>query len=215
MSIRFSWKSEDGERLVSQLDDNLLGPEMLFLDIPDKQGIYMWKLKPIYSGWNNDSWATFIDRLDNRLFAPIAEELPSKDQPTHRHRVFNLGLEIRGKKFPQSKRNRLDAEEDDLHQKKRFIGGFCESLNSHVPALYVGESGNLRNRIKDHLSGHTGFGKNIADHDELHFKDMNLFYLELGDQFENLFEDTVSDYRTTLEWIATMVTLSGYTKRAG
>ena len=211
MLMNIQWESEDGARLILDLDDDLIAAEDALVQIPDKPGIYMWKLKPV-SDWKTRPWSSFFDHLDKRLQAPIAEH-----GAYQKGRLNTLGWEIRGSAIPQSKREKLDEETENLHSKRDFFVSFLQSMNQHVPALYVGQAANLRTRTKQHLENndHGGFGQEINNHAELDFKDLELFYCVLEEDFTRLFGDTDQVVRETLEWIATMVTLAGYTRRAG
>ncbi len=214
MLNEFQWKREKGSELLSEINDPLIQAHDHLITLPEKPGIYMWKLKPI-SDWRHQAWAEFLDSLDKRLFSPIAEEKPRKNAPFHSNRLLNLGWEIRGKPLPPTKRKMLDEQQGELDQKKQFFVSFLESLQDHIPALYVGQTNNLRMRTMEHLQGFEGFGKTINDHDELCFEDLDLFYCEIEDEVKDIFTDSSDSIRTTLEWVATMITIAGYTRRAG
>ena len=61
---------------------------------------------------------------------------------------------------------------------------YLEEVALHLPALYVGESGNLLRRVREHLHGESQFGSTVAEDPDLSWIDLDLFYWELSEASE-------------------------------
>lgn len=88
---------------------------------------------------------------------------------------------------------------------------YLSELSAHLPALYVGETDNLQQRVKQHIAGDSQFGAQIAAMEELDWRMMSLFYVKVDNQ--NL--DFAAAARKSLEYVTTSLTIAGFTSRPG
>jgi len=98
--------------------------------------------------------------------------------------------------------NRLDA---------KFLTVFLADLEARIPALYCGQTGQLSARIVNHLNSKTDFGSMVEHDTDLSWDDLYLEYRVVG----NASEDNEDRKRQALEYLATVMTISAFTKRAG
>ena len=188
------------------------GPELLdglaegFDDIvPGRSGIYMWKLAvssrlPFLNG------RRMLDHIDSRCGSPMAQT------------EGNLGnfvgiqkLTVAGKALPAAKRDLLQKRANPamMHWMNTFLG----SLEDSTPSLYVGEASHLDTRVAQHLNLQTDFGKKVDQDPALSWMYLDFHYCDLEDTFGE--GDGATQVRRSLEWIATMTSVSGYVERAG
>lgn len=90
----------------------------------------------------------------------------------------------------------------------RWLLRYLSHLAPHTPALYVGETGNIRQRTRDHMRANTDFGRTIEAF--LPWEQLDLHYYELGPQSED-----ESQLRKALEYMTTALTIGGFTQRPG
>ena len=195
------WQDVRGDDLVEHFDSGSIA-ELL----PERSAVYIWKRNLRYRGSESataedlTAWIAQQVRTPNgRIlskqishFARIPEfELRPKDLDPKRRKVFtNWFLRNPGN--------------------KRMMERYMSGLAAHLPALYVGETGNLPKRIRQHLNEDTQFDKTVAFDSDLSWLDLDLFYLDLGDPSDN-----ESQIRQAIELVTTAVTIGGFTRRAG
>ena len=102
------------------------------------------------------------------------------------------------------------------NRKQRIL--FCDylcALSVFSPPLYVGETGNLVSRVKDHTNGQSKFGKMVNNSKYLDWSDLDLYFVKIGDvsiEEKALDEDNP---RTMLELVATDISFAGHVSRRG
>ena len=201
-----SWQNYSGKQLkelYQSAESGLVGA------IPNKPGIYMWKLRASTPEMERESrWTQFVDLLDERCNTKLGEHLPNQG-----HWISYGPVEIRGNKLTEHKKNTLNRLKRTAQQ--TYTREFLQHLNAHTPALYVGEAKDLLLRINQHLNEETDFATRMKE-GGLSFDKLHLWWWELDQQFEKIFEE-VDDQsiRQTLEYITNMVSIGAYTKRPG
>ena len=203
------WANESGIHLLQALN----GPGQSGLNgiIPATPGIYMWKLQVnTHEMQQCNEWDSFIDLLKQRCNTILGEDIPNAG-----NWVTYKGTELRGKKLPESKEKTLRGLGN--HQQQQYTRRFLSTLDIHAPALYVGESSNLRTRVKEHLRGETGFAERLKDTGEIAFENLQFWYLEIEEEnFGRIFHDQdKTTIRKTFEYVTTMASIGAFTNRAG
>jgi len=123
------------------------------------------------------------------------------------HSIKSLGFELVGD---------LEVKEEALRgflstaEGRTWTYDFLQKLEPHAPPLYVGETHNLEQRTKSHMSGAEGFGKKILENLDLDWKDLYLQYLLIADKLASEKKNL-----KTMEYITQVLTISGLTTRAG
>ena len=89
---------------------------------------------------------------------------------------------------------------------------FLQELSANLPAMYVGETGNLAARTTQHMTGLSDFGSAMINSSEVEWPDLDLQYLAVGSKDA---EARQAPFRKTLEYISATLTVAGYTRRPG
>ena len=196
--MRTKWERVAAYELLEAVADGNL--DVL---VPDASAVYMWKrrLRPPTEA-----------RHDGRVLVEWVDE--QLDTPQGSVRSKRLGtfltaerIDLRAARLPSSKSEIL-RRWTSKERNRKWLVNFLQDLSEHAPALYVGETGNLRNRVRDHLKGRTDFSGAV----EVHFSwsDLDFFYYELGPPRE-----AGTEWRRTIEYVTTGITIGGFTQRPG
>ena len=209
-AIKSNWERTEGSMLQQASDE---GMETLNGVVPASSGIYMWKLATLPLDYLNISANDFVNFLNNRCSATI-----SKSGSSQSGRVFIKDYEIRGTPIPKEKSDTLITFLKGPRQRKmkKQLSSLLRATQLHTPSLYVGEAQNLRLRLFQHLQGSTPFGKMVLDSEDMDFTFFDFWHYELSDgliEFQSIEEET--QIRKTYEYIVTMLTIGGHTKRSG
>ena len=173
--------------------------------VPSGSGIYMWKLAvssrlPFHSGKN------MVEHIDSRCGSPMA-----KTQGNLGNFVEIQELTVAGKALTTSKRELLQKRANPAL--RHWMNTFLTSLEDFTPSLYVGEASRLNARVEQHLNLDTKFGVTVDQEPALSWENLDFHYCVLEDTFGE--GDVATQLRRSLEWIATMTSVSGYVERAG
>lgn len=194
------WESVDGDALRAAYD----GQASVAAILPTMSAIYIWRLR----------LRPDVDPNDRAGLLSHVKRIASLPQGRVEDLPMSRGLTLAGMVFGGSglPDNKLAVLERMLgtRQGARFLWDYLGDLESRVPALYVGESGNLPQRITDHLAARTQFGAAVEREPELTWQDLRLEYVRTGDA-----KDSESEYRRALEYLTTVLTVANYTQRAG
>ena len=194
------WASVTGEELRAEyLSTGSVGSLL-----PKIAAVYFWKLKlrPDVSFHDQDGLVDHVKRVASLPQARIGTIALSRS-------ISIDGIYIGGAGLTEAKIKEL---RNFVSQPKRaqWLIKFLTDLESRIPTLYVGESGSLPVRIANHVSGNSDFGQAIEAEPDLRWRDLYLEYVKTGEATED-----ESGRRRTLEHLATVLTISNYTKRAG
>ena len=176
--------------------------------VPSASGIYAWKLcvgtrERIFHGRH------MVEHIDKRCSSPVGTA-EGRIGSTVSYSINKLT--VSGKPLPEEKKQLLEAKASSEGNFRLWMERFLGTLDSFAPTLYVGETSDLSARVRDHLNGSTGFGKVIEDEASLSWDDLDFYYMTL-DIFGN--NENSAKFRKSLEYVTTMISVSGYVGRAG
>jgi hypothetical protein len=170
--------------------DRMCGPfsvDSIALDrgaeLPSEPGIYIWRRILAYDPVAHYERAAAETWLRSQAEAPLAvfPELQvgtaSLKGSVSVRPSFVLLKEMRIGSACLEGRILLPATLTEHAPTMELLAGLVQHFG---PALYVGESGNLRSRILDHVNGATGFAERLEDAG-LSLRDVALWYLVLDD----------------------------------
>jgi hypothetical protein len=195
-----TWKKVAGSHLVDALDEGFIG------DVPEESGIYIWKLA-VGPGRPFSTADDLAEHVRSRIRTPVGS---AKGQLGMFYQFKDLT--IAGTELPSEKRHRLISRADEAVHGitfRRFMKSFLDSLDAFTPALYVGEATDLRKRVRDHLNYQTGFSTFVDEQPMLEFGKLDFYF------YATPFLGQDDRIRKTLEYIATMTSLSGFGSRPG
>lgn len=173
--------------------------------LPEKPAIYMWKLR-----LRHDHLIKHDPQRTLRQLMRITKVSQGRTQPIQAsHGLRVLGIQLCGTTLPENKK-RVLATFLARPANSGWMLNYLEDLEQHLPALYVGEAGNLSKRTLDHLSGVTDFARLLEHDPELAWTDLNLYYMIMGGP-----TDADSPLRKAVEYITAVVTVSAFTQRPG
>ena len=193
------WIKVSGPELLEGLERGFDGL------VPGQSGIYMWKLA-VCSRLPFQTGRQMVDHIDLRCGSPMA-----KAEGHLGNFVEIQELTVAGKALPTAKRNLLQRWQNAT--RRRWMNSFLGSLEDSTPALYVGEASRLDARVAQHMNLETKFGRKVDEEPALSWVNLDFHYCELEDMFGE--GDVSTQLRRSLEWIATMTSVSGYVERAG
>ena len=205
MSADPKWEKATGPEVVEGLVSGFAGV------VPAVSGIYVWKLA-VRPRDRVRHGGLMVDHIDARCTAPVG-----KAKGRLVGALINVNnLTIAGKPLPNDKRALLKQKADRSPNFQLWMERFLETLDGFAPSLYVGETNNLRTRVRAHLNGDTDFGKEIQNNTDLIWENFDFYFIKL-DSFTPPNGDTAEStrFRKSLEWITTMISTSGYVDRAG
>jgi hypothetical protein len=173
--------------------------------LPQVSAVYMWKLRLMH-----DDLVAYDPSLTLRHVLRLTTT-PQGRTPLApaSHGLMSLGLEVCGHGLTPPQRKTL-TKFLAKPANNRWMISYLRDLEQHLPALYVGETGNLPKRVKDHLAALTDFGRSIAKEPRLTWAGLNFFYISLGDA-----TDVENAMRKTIEYFTAVLTVSAFTRRPG
>lgn len=173
--------------------------------LPQAPAVYMWKLRLRL----DDLIVHDPDRTLRQLMR-VTKVSQGRTHPIPTsHGLRLLGIEVCGAGLPDYKQKIL-TQFLARPANSRWMLNYLEGLEQHLPALYVGETGNLSKRAFDHISGVTDFARLLEHDPELTWEDLNLYYASIGGP-----TDADSPLRKAVEYITAVVTVSAFTQRPG
>lgn len=196
------WASQPGETLY----DALRIDERIDDLIPGKPAVYMWKrtLRPGIVARSDAS--AFIDWIDKLCSSPYGRIVDTQLN----HFLAIQSIELAGRGLSKDKREYLRSFLSE-ERARRWMAEFLAGLDSHLPSLYVGETGNLVTRVAEHIEGQSNFGKIVNASTQLDWADLTLHYCVV-----RATDETASKVaRQTLEYLTSTVTVAGFSQRIG
>jgi len=189
---------------VSELQAALDSKQEFQMHVPSTAGVYMWKqsFSPAGNCYNDPgAMLDFCDRLISTVYGEV-----SGATVTHFLRIGSI--QVAGSGLTVTKRSEL-ARFLNSPAKLKWFGAFLESMETSSPALYVGESKRLDARIYQHMTGKTDFSARLESHETLGWGDLALHLMDFGS------EAVGQGLLTSLEFVATVASISGMTSRPG
>lgn len=174
--------------------------------VPTRAGVYLWKLtlRPTISQRNDP--VAFADWLNTLCMTPQGRAIESQLA----HFIRLNGVEIRGRGLPDDKRAFFKAFLANAAA-RRWMLAFLDGLTAHMPAMYAGETENLSARARQHIVGESDFGAYVIDEPSLDWKNLDFHYVTV----DHPHQGQASRARKSLEYVASCLTIAGFTRRPG
>lgn len=173
--------------------------------VPPRSAIYLWKMRlkpPSYLLQDPGLFLQWLERAASTTFGEL------RDRPLCHY--LHLGsIQLRGAGLPPDKRQTFSQFLAKSSKNRHWMTQFLSELGQHNPALYVGETGNLRTRTMQHLHYQTDFGA-FVEGSEFDWTDLELHFFDLGEPSSE--EKAI---RTALEYLSATLTIAGRTSRPG
>ena len=173
--------------------------------LPATPAVYLWKLNIRASIAESAESLSMTNWLDRLCKLPLGR--------SHGVRVghfLTLGdIELRGNGLPPDKK----ASFQNFLTKpanRRWLLGYLDELSAHMPALYVGETERLPQRVREHVAGASVFGAQVSEDPDLSWEALDLWYAPISACGEQAVKA-----RRSLEYLSTIMTLAGFTRRPG
>ena len=199
------WEFLSGE----EVEDSYLHQTSLQDLVPSCEAIYLWRRRlSVPRGAIHDG-PGFMAWLENAMQAPTGE---IRNQHLSHFALLEY-LTIRGQKLTPEKR-RLLARFAGRPKMRKWLAHYVRSLAQFSPPLYCGETGNLAQRVRDHVSAETGFGQQVQHRRVPPWCELELAFYALGDA-DNDDDLKAKERRTLLEIVTTAFSVAGYVVRRG
>ena len=201
-----------GWELVSGVDlhDAHVRQNRLSDFLPDTGAIYVWRRALRVPREALGTSAGFRRWLDSAMQVPIADV---RDQRLSHFAVLDR-LTLRGRGFTVTKHEQFTPLMDS-RERREWLARYIQSLAQFTPPLYCGETTNLVERTRAHLSGDTGFGQRLQDSaSALTWSDLELAFYRL-ERIQIRNETLAREFRTLLELMTTAFSLAPYVSRRG
>lgn len=192
------WSSVGGPELVEALAEGSLHDLL-----EERSAIYMWKRNLQRSSGIGVEARQFTQWLGRLIDSPHG----ATGSRRLGHFLEVSSIELRPAALTERQKTILKQWLVEP-RRGRWLTRYLRHLAPHTPALYVGETGNIRQRTRDHMRAHTDFGRTIEE--RLSWEQLDLHYYDLGPQSEDQ-----SQLRKTLEYMTTALTIGGFTQRPG
>ena len=202
--MTLAWSFASGEEIEDACDRGVA-----LSDLPASEAIYLWRRRSSPPPRALRDGSEFVRWLEEAMRLPGGEV---RDQPLGHFALLNH-LTLRARALPADKRRLLvRASREPRH--RQFLAKYVSTLWQFAPPLYCGETGNLRHRSREHITGETGFGRRVLAGETPPWRDLELGYLTLGTARA---EDDLgaSQRRRLLEVVATSLVVAGYVDRRG
>ena len=177
--------------------------------IPACEAIYLWRRRLSVPKRAIHDGEEFMAWLEDAMQAPTGE---IRNQHLS-HFALLEHLTIRGQKLTPEK-HRLLAKFASRPRMRKWLAHYVRSLAQFSPPLYCGETGNLAQRTRDHVSAETGFGRQVQGQKVPPWSELELAFYTLGDAVKD--DDLhAKERRTLLEIVTTSFSVAGYVVRRG
>ncbi|MCY4029315.1 MAG: hypothetical protein OXH75_23725 [Acidobacteria bacterium] len=177
--------------------------------VPTAPAIYLWRraLRVPPEALTSEEFAKWLDKA---MGTPVAE--------VDGHRISHFAvvdqLTIRSPGLTPRKQQQFGPLMTGP-KAREWLAKYVRTLNQFTPPLYCGETTNLAQRTRDHLSGETGFGQRLHRQEHaLTWSDLDLAYYSL-DHLRFPSESRATDLRKLLELLTTAFSVAGYVSRRG
>lgn len=199
------WSAIPASDLIECREDGTLVEE-----VPPLPGLYVWRRR--YTAHQADVFSAdeFVEWIIS-LCRQANAKLPST---TISHCVHTDGIRIGGGELPVDKLRVLQAV-SEIPTKRRHLAKIIQELSAFTPPIYVGETNNLRRRLREHLDGSTGLYSYASGVLGLDWVDLDFCYLNTSPSVTDVSNDTDEPYRQTCELIAQRLLAPFAVKRPG
>ena len=177
--------------------------------VPKTAAIYLWRRALQVPREALGSSASFREWLNTAMQAPIAE---IRGQRISHFAVIDQ-LTFRSPGFTPTKQRHFELMTS--LKTREWLAKYVQDVGQFAPPLYCGETANLNERTREHLSGETGFGQRLQRVEPcLSWPDLDLVFYDLS-QLRVRPETRARDLRRLLELITTAFSVAGYVSRRG
>ena len=197
---KLEWLRVRGEDLVEGYESGSLADLL-----PERSAIYLWKRN---LRCTSNEMAT-AESMTAWLARQVQTANGRVDGSRVSHFAYVKEFELRPGELKEE-RQKLFMDYFKRRNSRRYMARYMKEVATHLPALYVGESGNLLRRVAQHIHGDSQFGTTITEHSDLSWIDLDLFYWELDEA-----DDNDNELRKAIELVTTAVTIGGFTRRPG
>ena len=141
------WRTVRGVELAEAIAD-----ESIDELVEQCSAIYMWKRSLRPTSITTTDAHGMIDWLCKLVDSPHGVVTDKRVGPF----LWLSRLELRSNSMPEQQLETLERWVADRRH-RRWLTQYVTKLETQTPALYVGETGDLSQRIRHHLGGHTNF----------------------------------------------------------
>jgi hypothetical protein len=199
------WNAIPASDLIDCREDGTLAEE-----VPPLPGLYLWRRRYVASQADVLGPEEFVQWVIE-LCRQANARLPST---TISHCVHTDGIRIGGGDIPQDKLRVLENISGQA-TKRRHLAKIVQELSAFTPPIYVGETNNLRRRLREHLDGSTGLYSYVNNVLGLDWADLDFCYLNTAPKPVETANDPDEPYRQTCELIAQRLLAPFAVKRPG
>lgn len=177
--------------------------------LPVCQAIYLWRRRLVAPNSALHSRDEFVKWLDNTIQVSLGEVC--NQHLSHFAVLQRLTIQSQG--LTPTKRRALTSRISTPRARLQ-LARYVQNLAQFSPPLYCGETADLVQRTREHISGDTGFGRRVQQREIPPWPDLELAFFSLGDSHTDE-QPRAKELRTLLEMITTAFSVSGYVSRRG
>jgi hypothetical protein len=196
------WRTVGAQELLEAATDEDIGQI-----VPSLPGVYVWRRSfevPSHCVGSSNQFKKWIDDIAKNPAARLTRSPIS-------FCMWSEGFQVGGGGLTEDKTRTLDSLSQN-RQGRELLASFVESLSSFSPAIYVGQTDNLRRRARSHVHGRTNLSEYV-DGLGLSLGDLTFSYVVLGKSEES--SDAATEARELMELLAQRTLAPFGTNRPG
>ena len=183
----WSWNFIDGETL---------GDPATHVSIPEKPGLYVWRVKCCSNVAVDLIPREFVEALQLSLQRPIGYVEPPKLSPT-----VHLGpIKIGGGDLTDDKADFIRNDFGTRPNRDHLVN-FFRGLEQFAPPVYAGHSVNIRKRVVEHRNGLTPLENYLKHKLRRDWSEISLGFLPLPESLCNQDKQPLKQLLSTLEMV--------------
>ena len=178
--------------------------------VPESPAVYLWRRALRAPRRALSSSTEFTKWLNRAMQIPIAEV---RDQRLSHFAVVDQ-LTIRGAGLTPTKQHQFGPLMA-TRRAREWLAKYLHDLRDLLPPLYCGETADLAQRTRAHLSGETGFGQRLQRPKVgISWPDLEMLFYPL-DRLQLRNDARAAELRKLLELLTTTFSVAGYVSRRG
>ena len=177
--------------------------------LPPRAAVYLWRRAlrvPPRKVHDREAFADWLNEAMQIPTAEVAEQRLSHFAVLHQ-------LVLQGQGLTETKKGQL-ANFLSAPVRRRWLVRYLRLLRQFAPPLYCGETKSISKRTQAHVSGETGFGRQVSEGHAPPWSELEMGYF-LVDDIQPEDEGPAKEMRTLLELITTAFAVAGYVSRRG
>lgn len=197
------WRAIDASELIDPIDETTVPKS-----IPACPAIYLWRRRyapPDDAKTSAEACMAWIHEVTSQPAARIGRKPLS-------HCVWTDGIQIGGGGLTSNKEQLLQRMSAKRATRESVLN-YIETLSAFALPIYIGESDNLRKRVKQHLDGHTGLGDYLEQYLGIAWRDVTLHYCVLSSSPE--MSEAAKSLQEMFELLAQRILVPFATERPG